>query len=150
MYAVGPFAFHRADFLNCLAKNLDQQITTVHFGKSLSSFATPAGKASPITLEFKDGSTSTCDILIGADGIHSATRQTMLELAAQDSEANGSATDDNRLTSIRNMKEPIWSGHTAYRTVANAGRLRNLNPNHRTLSTFQIVSSVLRSYIFAY
>lgn len=140
--AGGPHAFHRAEFLDCLAGNLDPDITSVYFRKRLQSYATTS-EASPssITLEFKDGSTATCDLLIGADGIHSATRCTLLELAAQESEVGASRGGVETDIRLREMKEPVWSGHTAYRTIVSSEKLRNLNPNHRILSSFQLVSS---------
>lgn len=150
--AAAPFAFHRAEFLDCLANNVDREATTLHFGKRLTNFVLPTEPTAPIILEFKDGSQSSCDVLIGADGIHSATRSTLLELAAQDSEACGSENGKKTANTLRDMKEPVWSGHTAYRTVANTEKLKKLNPKHRTLTTFQIVSlchiSLLSFYRF--
>ncbi|THH08428.1 hypothetical protein EW145_g2715 [Phellinidium pouzarii] len=86
---VGALLLHRVDFINILIARLDSEITTVHFSKRLVSYILPpkSSPTAPITLAFKDGTTSTCDVLIAADGIHSATRHTMLGLAAIDAEA---------------------------------------------------------------
>lgn len=136
----GPLAFHRSEFLDCLAKNIDQRFTRIHFGKRLSAYKMHSKQASPITLEFKDGSVASCDVLIGADGVHSATRHAMLEYAALEAELGGLQEEKDKASLLRSKKEPIWSGHTAYRTIASTDKLRILNPNHRTLTTFQLVS----------
>lgn len=95
--------------------------------------------ASMITLEFRDGSSAHCDLLIGADGIYSATRHTLLELAAQEFEADSSIEGKKSANMLRAKKEPVWSGHISYRTTADSEKLRKLNPNHRILSSFQLV-----------
>lgn len=114
----------------------------MHFGKRLLSYSheDSSDATPPITLKFKDGSTAHCDLLIGADGVYSTARHSLLELAARDLEAG--STDEGKKTAnvLREKKEPVWSGHTAYRATANSEMLRKLNPNHRTLSSFQFVS----------
>ncbi|KAI5118815.1 hypothetical protein M0805_000203 [Coniferiporia weirii] len=133
---MGNLSFHRADFLLCLSKQLDEKTTTSHFSKRLVSYSysTPT---SPITLLFKDGSTATCDVLIGADGIHSATRHTLLELAARDAEANGSAEGAAAAAVLREVMDPVWSGSVAYRAVVPREKLEKINPNHRAMFTPQ-------------
>lgn len=95
--------------------------------------------ASMIMLEFRDGSSAHCDLLIGADGIYSATRHTLFELAALEFEADSSIEGKKNADALRAKKEPIWSGHISYRTTADSEKLRKLNPNHRILSSFQLV-----------
>ncbi|KAH8111732.1 FAD/NAD-binding domain-containing protein [Phellopilus nigrolimitatus] len=141
MVKMGILTFHRAEFLMCLAEQLDSAITSKHFSKRLISYTLPpdCSPSSPITLNFKDGTTATCDVLIGADGIHSATRHTLLELAANDAEADGSDEGRKSAEILRGMVDPVWSGSVAYRGVIPRERLEKLNPNHRAMKTPQNV-----------
>ncbi|KAH8111716.1 FAD/NAD-binding domain-containing protein [Phellopilus nigrolimitatus] len=139
MVTMGILTFHRAEFLMCLAEQLDSATTSKHFSKRLISYTLPPdwSPSSPITLNFKDGTTATCDVLIGADGIHSATRHTLLGLAANDAEADGSDEGRKSAETLRGMVDPVWSGSVAYRAVIPRERLEKLNPNHRAMRTAQ-------------
>jgi salicylate hydroxylase len=136
-FAVGNITFHRADFLQVLVSELDPSITTSHFSKKLVSYVqTPpevcaaSRKHGAVSLQFSDGTSSSCDVLIGADGIHSITRKLLLE----------EAMDTGKL--LQDMKDPVWSGSVAYRALISGERLRRLNPTHRALTTPQNVSDV--------
>ena len=50
---------------------------TFHFGKSLLDFVDDEEK-DKVTLNFKDGTTAQCDVLLGCDGIHSVTRRLLI------------------------------------------------------------------------
>ncbi|KAH8111730.1 FAD/NAD-binding domain-containing protein [Phellopilus nigrolimitatus] len=141
MVTMGILAFYRAEFLMSLAGQLDSATTSKHFSKRLVSYTLPpaSSPSSPITLNFKDGTTATCDVLIGADGIHSATRHTLLGLAAADAEADGSDEGRKSAEILRGMVDPVWSGSVAYRGVIPRERLEKLNPNHRAMKTPQNV-----------
>lgn len=65
---------HRAHFLQELVKAVPAE--RAHFNKRLQSIETKEG--SKVTLHFKDGTTATADAVVGADGIHSATREFLL------------------------------------------------------------------------
>ncbi|KAI5119670.1 hypothetical protein M0805_007760 [Coniferiporia weirii] len=138
----GGFFFHRAEFLDVLVRNLDTEITSTHFSKRLVSYSLPPASvpSSPITLNFEDGNTATCDVLIGADGIHSATRHTLLELAAKDAEAEAEAAnsvDGKKMAeTLRAMVDPVWSGCVTYRAIVPREKLEKVNPSHRALLTF--------------
>lgn len=116
--------------MNVLAKNLDLTQTRVHFSKRLVTYSLPrdASSSDPIVLHFQDGTSSKCDILVGADGIHSIVRQNLLTFAS--SELEQGEADKVRL---RNKIEPLWSGTIAYRALIPSEKLRALNPSHRTL-----------------
>lgn len=135
---VGNVSFHRADFLDVLASGLDKTVTTPHFSKRLASYSQPApaerepSRPDGVVLRFTDGSTATCDVLVGADGIHSATRKTLLEEAA-------ALADPGQAETLRGLKEPVWSGSVAYRAVVSGEALRRVNPGHRALTTPQNV-----------
>jgi 2-polyprenyl-6-methoxyphenol hydroxylase-like FAD-dependent oxidoreductase len=67
-------ALHRADLQNALLHALPAQL--VHLGKTFLSYQTePDG----IRADFMDGTSITCQVLIGADGIHSKTRAQALK-----------------------------------------------------------------------
>ncbi|KAK7954735.1 hypothetical protein PG988_015429 [Apiospora saccharicola] len=50
----------------------------MHAGKKLERVERASGNDGPLTLHFADGSTHECDILVGADGIHSMVRKIIL------------------------------------------------------------------------
>jgi salicylate hydroxylase len=69
-----------------------------------------------------------CDILIGADGIKSGVRRSLLREQAHRARAEGRQGDsDNLLGSI----DPVWTGILAYTAVVSAERLKARAPNHR-------------------
>ena len=73
--------------------------------------------AGPITLNFKDGTVATCDVLVGADGIKSSVRANMYEgLATQWEEASGSCSNE-RSEAIRRNVNPTWTGQVVYRSL---------------------------------
>lgn len=70
----GMQSVHRAHFLDELVKGLPAE--RAHFNKRLQSIEDKEG--SGVVLHFKDGTTATTDAVIGADGIHSITREFIL------------------------------------------------------------------------
>ncbi|KIK96086.1 hypothetical protein PAXRUDRAFT_139274 [Paxillus rubicundulus Ve08.2h10] len=117
---------HRADFHGVLISQLPHSYKT-HHSKRLVSYAQPQPPAiSPITLIFTDGTTSSCDVLIGADGVKSAVRGSMMRGIAQTLTGEAAAA-------VLSCAEPIWSGATMYRTLIAAEQLRASQPNHRAL-----------------
>jgi len=123
---------HRVEFQTALAHHLEHEAITTHFSKKLSKYTLEGDGR--VLLHFRDGSTEHCDVLVGADGIHSATRQTLIQLAADDARTAG----DNELVqelSRAGVRDPVWSGTVAYRSLIPSERLRELNPNHGTLSS---------------
>ncbi|MBA0126398.1 FAD-dependent monooxygenase [Haloechinothrix sp. YIM 98757] len=94
-YGSPQLTMHRADVLSALESALPEG--TVRFGKRLAGIDT-AG-ACPV-LRFADGSESETDVVIGADGIHSAVR-----------------------TALLGPEHPTFTGVVAYRAVIPASRL---------------------------
>ncbi|KLO12920.1 FAD/NAD-binding domain-containing protein [Schizopora paradoxa] len=127
----GNITMHRVEFQNALAHHLEHEAITTHFGKRLLEYTLEANGG--ILLHFRDGSTEQYDVLIGADGIHSATRQSMIQLAINDAQAAGN-TDLVKDLSRPGIKDPVWSGSVAYRSLIPSDKLRELNPNHATLT----------------
>lgn len=123
--------FHRADFHGVLLSFIPPSCTA-HNAKRLVSYTQPledCSRNSPITLTFKDGSTATCDVLIGADGIKSTVRPYMFRELAE-----GMNPDEKQ--SVLSYMNPIWSGVAAYRTLVSAQKLRARCPDHRVLREF--------------
>jgi hypothetical protein len=73
--------------------------------KRLESYVQRPG--APIMLHFQDGTTATCDILIGADGLKSAVRKTMFHEAAMWAESQHRNSD---AAELRSLSEPRFSG----------------------------------------
>ncbi|KZP18795.1 FAD/NAD(P)-binding domain-containing protein [Athelia psychrophila] len=118
----GMLPFHRASFQKVLIKHLPPSCTS-HFGKRLVSYDDPA--SGPITLHFKDGTTAECDVLVGADGIKSAVRATLVSnLAKEGKITKEEATQPN----------PVWSGTVVYRNLVPKERLEAQAPGHRALT----------------
>lgn len=82
---------HRAAFLTELLKSVPAE--RMHAGKKLVKVDSGTDEDGPLTLHFADGSTHECDILIGADGIHSTVRGIILD---------GSHESDASATTPRN------------------------------------------------
>ncbi|KAL0956449.1 hypothetical protein HGRIS_002597 [Hohenbuehelia grisea] len=119
---------HRADLQRVLLSHLADkcQITC---SKQLSSYEEQ--EFGPIELSFADGTSSTCDVLIGADGIRSGIRSCMLAVQPVQN------FTDQQLAEIGlrpSAIHPIWTGYTAYRTLISADRLKQLQPDHRVFS----------------
>ncbi|THH30135.1 hypothetical protein EUX98_g4064 [Antrodiella citrinella] len=91
----GCVRFHRAHFLDVLVDHLPSGVA--HFGKRLASYSEDARM---VELRFDDRSSSSCDVLIGCDGIKSTIRKQMYEEAAK---ARGKPH-------LLQYIEPIWSG----------------------------------------
>ncbi|KAF4621078.1 hypothetical protein D9613_000381 [Agrocybe pediades] len=99
--------FHRAQFLDVFVNNLPTGVA--HFGKRLSTYTYETSSISEhdklIKLHFADGTSSICDVLVGADGIKSCIRTQMYERAARLKHDSG----------LLGYIHPIWTGTMAYR-----------------------------------
>ena len=70
-YGSVTIAVHRVDFMHALTAQVGD---VIHYGKRLTQYTQDANS---ITASFEDGTQTSGDILIGADGIHSIVRQQM-------------------------------------------------------------------------
>jgi salicylate hydroxylase len=93
------YNFHRADLITMLASALPAE--RLHLGHRLAGFT---DDGSEVEARFENGSTIACDALVGADGIHSAVRTTLLGPEA-----------------------PTFTGCVAYRGLVPAERLEALH-----------------------
>ncbi|KAF7770266.1 hypothetical protein Agabi119p4_6240 [Agaricus bisporus var. burnettii] len=121
-------SFHRADFQQVLLRRLGSQYK-IHCGKRLRAYTQRHN--GPIKLWFEDGSAATCDVLIGADGLKSAVRKTLMTEKAQLAQSEGRRAEAaDYLASI----EALWSGTVSYRAVIPTEALRSRCPNHRVFT----------------
>lgn len=100
-YGAPQLTLHRADLMNALESAVPAG--AVRFGRRVAGIERAPDGASTIT--FADGSSETVDLLIGADGIHSAVRASMF-----------------------GPDHPQFTGLVAYRAVVPASRLEGV-PN---------------------
>jgi salicylate hydroxylase len=119
-------SMHRKDFVDILKQSIPSSCT-VHFNKRLTKYE----KQSPgsLTLYFADDSTSSADVLVGADGIHSSVRKTFFEAIGPDT------IDPSK---IRHYSDPSWTGTLVYRSVFPAEKLSELDPSNVALKDFII------------
>lgn len=104
--------FHRAHFVDAVVEHhLPKDIA--HFGKRLTSYS-QSGQLGPITLQFADGSSANCDLLVGCDGIKSVVRHAMMEKKVVEG-----------LPDFSKYMEPVWTGSIAYRVLVPVDRLPN-------------------------
>lgn len=119
-------SIHRKDLIDILKQSIPSSCT-IHLNKRLTKYE----KQSPgsLILYFTDGSTSTTDVLVGADGIHSSVRKTLFETI-------GSNTVDP--SKIKHYSDPSWTGTLVYRSIFLAEKLSKLDPNNVALKGFTI------------
>ncbi|KAG7446323.1 FAD/NAD-P-binding domain-containing protein [Guyanagaster necrorhizus] len=110
--AYGCIRFHRAHFLDVLVNRLPPGVA--HFGKRLAAYSDDS-EAETITLNFADGTTEACDLLVGCDGIKSTVRKQMF------AEEGG--------------HDPVFTGTIAYRGLIPVSALSSDGAVHRTVST---------------
>ncbi|KAH9933957.1 FAD/NAD(P)-binding domain-containing protein [Epithele typhae] len=101
--------FHRSQLQTLFAKHIQNVDQVIHFGKRLSDYVAPASGTGEIILNFRDGTSATCDVVLGSDGIRSAVRHTMYEDMAK------AASDEKAAAELRQVSVPIWSGNIVYR-----------------------------------
>lgn len=112
--------FRRSDLQAVLVEHL-HTADKIFYSKRLAAYVEPKdGSLDPIVLHFKDGTTSTCDLLVGSDGIRSAVRRTMFSDLADTAKNNGNI---EQAAKLRMMIDPVWSGQVAYRGVVPVDKL---------------------------
>ncbi|KAF8589888.1 FAD/NAD(P)-binding domain-containing protein [Ramaria rubella] len=129
---------HRAQFLDLIAKLLlETRRAKSHFGKRCVGFTQledlhEGGDAldDPVTLHFSDGTSATCDVLIGCDGIKSAIRGELLHEAfgaPQNTEAEQDKT--------RRLAATKFSGTVVYRGLIKLDDLKGVSSDLDAMKT---------------
>ncbi|KAI0070638.1 FAD/NAD-P-binding domain-containing protein [Panus rudis PR-1116 ss-1] len=122
----GCIRFHRAHFLDVFVRALPPGIA--HFGKRLFSYtSTPSSSpfSKEVQLHFSDGTTATCDLLVGADGLKSIVRAQMYTELADEQSAKTKDSHPDSGQYLKELIDPVWSGWVVYRSLIPLERLRN-------------------------
>ncbi|KAI0750640.1 FAD/NAD(P)-binding domain-containing protein [Daedaleopsis nitida] len=130
------YSFHRAEVQKVLVEHL-QETHPIHLHKRLESYVQPADAAAPIELRFQDGTTATCDILVGADGVRSAVRSVMYSQLADAALAAGKTEEE--AARLRAHGAAVFSGYIAYRTLIRKDTLSKEDAAQRALNRDAIV-----------
>lgn len=135
---------HRRDMIDVFLQNLPSSYK-LHTSKRLKSYTTrprsPTSQSETvITLQFADGTTAEADVLVGADGIHSATRCAMYA-QAHERECVPQGADESRWQNCDRCRaaEPVWTGVHSYRCLISTEELYALNPKHTTATIGSIL-----------
>ncbi|KLO11287.1 FAD/NAD-binding domain-containing protein [Schizopora paradoxa] len=120
----GTASMHRADMLKVLTDNLSEDIGT-HFEKRLVSYVQDGSGI--VTVSFADGTTAEADILVGADGLKSVTREVFYEHLANDAKGR----DESEAQHLQKFIQPTWTGMYAYRTLVDSEKLLKIAPDNQ-------------------
>ncbi|KAI8984951.1 FAD/NAD(P)-binding domain-containing protein [Trametes punicea] len=117
------FPFHRAQVQKVFLDHI-QDPKRIHLSKRFVSYTLPTGPDGQIEIRFQDGSTATCDVLAGADGIKSTVRANLYTQFADAAQAAG-RDDEARL--FTSCIAPFFTGTVAYRALIEQGFERKTN-----------------------
>lgn len=117
----GPLGLHRPTLLEILQSKLSTDCK-IHTSKRLERYE--VADDGSVSLIFSDGSRGVADVLVGADGVHSATRGSMFASLGDGYEQYIRAT---------------FSGTIAYRGALSKAKFAEAFPNHRALDHPKLV-----------
>ncbi|KAH8829573.1 salicylate hydroxylase, partial [Flagelloscypha sp. PMI_526] len=118
----GPLTVPRPMFLEMLQAQLTDKCRILT-SKNIVTYE--VDESGSVLITFTDGTTSTADILVGADGVHSNIRASMYNKLSQDAQDNGEATR------LKALGQPIFSGSLCYRATAPFEKVKANHPNHK-------------------
>ncbi|EGN97698.1 hypothetical protein SERLA73DRAFT_56786, partial [Serpula lacrymans var. lacrymans S7.3] len=129
-----PSSLHRLDLVNLLIRHLPSSCT-IHTMKRLKAYARDDSGGLALALKFADESTAITDVLIGADGIRSATRRALFEGLAKAS-----------LPGLQNVSEYVnamWTGTIVYRSLIPTENLEKLYPGNSATKNMMLVGHIV-------
>ncbi|KAF8553831.1 FAD/NAD(P)-binding domain-containing protein [Imleria badia] len=118
----GSLMVHRKDMVDFLLRNVPASCK-IHTSKRLASYDVNS-ETGKITLYFSDGSSSVTDVLVGADGLRSATRKSMYQKLA-----SSILDDDSRKRLLLECIDPVWTGSLVYRNLVPTTKLLKEYPD---------------------
>ncbi len=130
----GSITVHRADTLKVLTDSLSKDVGT-HFMKQLVGYV--QNTSGVITMSFADGTTAEADIVVGADGLKSVTREVMYRNFADAAKGH----DEIKAQNFESFIQPTWSGMYAYRALIDSEKLHKIAPGHQSISKAILVSN---------
>ncbi|KAK6218914.1 fad binding domain-containing protein [Colletotrichum tabaci] len=136
----GPLAFHRAHLIQALYDNLPEAAKARYFmGKKLAGIeATETG----VVVTCDDGSSYAGSVVLGADGVHSATRREMRRLALAEDPSREATWD--AVTPYKTSYQCMWASFPRPTAPGLS------NETQGTDSSVMYISGTERAWIFLY
>ncbi|KAL0577547.1 hypothetical protein V5O48_004445 [Marasmius crinis-equi] len=110
-------SFYRPQFQETLLQRVPSRC--IRFSKCLVFYSRDK-RTGRIVLYFRDGSTDTCDVLVGADGLKSPTRACLYRELVDRARASGSCPA--ALAELESVVEPEYTGTVVYRAIVEVGK----------------------------
>ena len=129
---------HRKDMVDFLLRHVPASCE-IQTSKKLKSYEVNS-ETGKIMLYFSDDSSSITDVLVGADGIHSATRKTMYQKLAS------SAVEGGLRKRLLECIDPVWTGELVYRNLVPTTKLLKEYPYVKPPTGLTFVSHVASSH----
>ncbi|KAI0772515.1 hypothetical protein BD413DRAFT_474099 [Trametes elegans] len=130
--------FHRSELQKVFLEHIRAK-DRLHLSKRFVSYTQPVGPEGQVQVHFADGTSVTCDVLVGGDGIKSRVRSALYTQLSDAAQARGRYEQAEEL---RSCIAPVFSGLVVYRGVITRGdykgKERPLND-----SNFMMVSLAL-------
>ena len=99
--------------------------------------------ANRVHLEFANGATATCDLLIGVDGIKSVVREVLLRQSPTSSSSSYlGAVSGYGSSNLKAASDMVYTGSVIYRGLVPKIELARAFPGHRALDSSPIVSPI--------
>ncbi|KIJ50920.1 hypothetical protein M422DRAFT_44156 [Sphaerobolus stellatus SS14] len=130
------WSLHRADLLQILLRRTPRE--RAHLNKRIIRYEySYSDDNGPIIVHFSDGTTAECDVFIGSDGLRSTVRKQLMRDAASTGYIPKSYRDSISPIPYEKYVYPRNSGTIAYRSLVDASKVRERNPDHPMLKSAQ-------------